>query len=279
MALNNGIACFQGLTNLALNGIIGGTTLGCGCFVGSGALSSGELMSFMVSAQLLMKNLSTLSQIMTAYVKMGISGDRVFEHLDMLGGETTKPTEKIIPQWKLLGDIDFRQVDFAYATRSEQKILNNFNLSLNPYTTTALVGTSGNGKSTIASLLARLYDPQHGAVFLDGVNLKKLDPTWLRREIIGYIGQEPCLFSGSIIDNIRYGKPEATNEEVLAAAKKANAHEFIAKFPAGYATQVGERGAALSGGQKQRIAIARAIIKDPRILILDEATSALGLIN
>jgi ATP-binding cassette subfamily B protein len=136
------------------------------------------------------------------------------------------------------------------------------------------VGPSGAGKSTIASLLGRLYDPDAGRVTLDGRDLKTLDPSWLRRQI-GVVAQEPLLFSTSIAENIRYGRPGASDAEVEQAAKAANAHDFITRFPDGYKTQVGERGVQLSGGQKQRVAIARAVLKDPRILILDEATSAL----
>ena len=137
-----------------------------------------------------------------------------------------------------------------------------------------MVGPSGAGKSTIASLLYRLYDPAAGRLELDGVPFAELDPEWLRRQV-GVVAQEPLLFSTSIAENIRYGRPEATDAEVEAAATLANAHAFISTFPEGYQTLVGERGIQLSGGQKQRVAIARAVLKDPRILILDEATSAL----
>ncbi|MFN7134085.1 MAG: ATP-binding cassette domain-containing protein, partial [Myxococcales bacterium] len=137
-----------------------------------------------------------------------------------------------------------------------------------------VVGSSGAGKSTLASLLGRLYDPLEGRILLDGVPVNELDPSWLRRQI-GVVSQEPILFSTSVAENIRYGRVNATDEEVEAAAKAANAHDFVSKFPDGYRTLVGERGVQLSGGQKQRVAIARAVLKDPRILVLDEATSAL----
>jgi ATP-binding cassette subfamily B protein len=147
-------------------------------------------------------------------------------------------------------------------------------LALSPGEVVALVGSSGSGKSTIAALLARLYDPESGRVLLDGRDLKELDPNWLREQI-GTVAQEPLLFSRSIADNIRYARQSATDAEVEQAARTANAFDFVKGFPEGFATKVGERGVQLSGGQKQRIAIARAVLKDPRILVLDEATSAL----
>jgi ATP-binding cassette subfamily B (MDR/TAP) protein 1 len=141
--------------------------------------------------------------------------------------------------------------------------------------TVALVGQSGSGKSTVISLLERFYDPNSGVLLLDGVEIKNLKLSWLRDQM-GLVSQQPALFNDTIRANIAYGKnDEATEEEIVAAAKAANAHEFISSMPEGYSTAVGERGTQLSGGQKQRIAIARAILKDPRILLLDEATSAL----
>lgn len=141
--------------------------------------------------------------------------------------------------------------------------------------TVALVGESGSGKSTVISLIERFYDPDSGNIYLDGVELQKLKISWLRQQM-GLVSQEPVLFNESIRDNIAYGKQgNATEDEIIAATKASNAHSFISSLPNGYDTSVGERGVQLSGGQKQRIAIARAILKDPRILLLDEATSAL----
>jgi len=145
---------------------------------------------------------------------------------------------------------------------------------LEPGRVVALVGPSGAGKSTIAALLLRLYDPSDGVIRLDGRDLRSVDARWLRTQI-GTVAQEPTLFSTAVAANIRYGRPEATDTEVEAAARAANAHDFILELPEGYKTEVGERGVRLSGGQKQRVAIARALLKDPPILILDEATSSL----
>jgi ATP-binding cassette subfamily B protein len=153
-------------------------------------------------------------------------------------------------------------------------VLSRLNLTLSPGEVVALVGHSGSGKSTVAALLSRFYDPQGGSIALDGVDYGTLDIDWLREQV-GVVSQEPILFATSILDNIRYGRPDAPLEAVIAAAKAANAHDFISTFPEGYDTLVGERGVKLSGGQKQRVAIARALLKDPRVLILDEATSAL----
>ncbi|KAG6543543.1 hypothetical protein Mapa_015037 [Marchantia paleacea] len=179
----------------------------------------------------------------------------------------------IIPE-NVKGDIDLKDVTFSYPTRPHVPIFKNFTLFIPVGTTAALVGESGSGKSSVISLVERFYDPQAGQVMLDGVDIKTLQLRWLREQI-ALVSQEPVLFSTSIGENISYGKEGATLEEVKAAARSANAWTFIEKLPQGYDTQVGERGTQLSGGQKQRIAIARAILKDPRILLLDEATSAL----
>ncbi|XP_069937675.1 mitochondrial potassium channel ATP-binding subunit isoform X5 [Cherax quadricarinatus] len=182
---------------------------------------------------------------------------------------------KKIPYHSLMGNIEFRNVSFAYPTRCDQEVLHDFSLHIPAGKVVALVGVSGGGKSTVAQLLERFYDVKSGSIMLDGVDLRTLDPSWLRGRVIGFINQEPVLFATSIMENIRYGYPEATDAEVIAAAKTANAHEFVESFPRGYNTVVGERGVTVSGGQKQRIAIARALLKNPRILVLDEATSAL----
>nr|XP_023021695.1 multidrug resistance protein 1B-like [Leptinotarsa decemlineata] len=172
------------------------------------------------------------------------------------------------------GNIRFRNVKFHYPSRPDVPILQGLNLEINQGDTVALVGSSGCGKSTVIQLIQRFYDPVSGEISVDGKNIKDLDLTWFRGNI-GTVGQEPVLFGISIMENIKYGNLKATEEDVIAAAKKANAHTFISALPNGYNTLVGERGAQLSGGQKQRIAIARALVGNPSILLLDEATSAL----
>ncbi|XP_049837440.1 ATP-dependent translocase ABCB1-like isoform X1 [Schistocerca gregaria] len=175
---------------------------------------------------------------------------------------------------KIEGSINFRNVHFEYPSRKGVKILKGLNLSIKGGETVALVGSSGCGKSTCIQLIQRFYDPLDGAVELDGHDIRSLNVGWLRSQI-GVVGQEPVLFQTTVEENIRYGRDGCTKEDIVNAAKMANAHAFISKLPQGYDTLVGERGAQLSGGQKQRIAIARALVRRPRILLLDEATSAL----
>ncbi|KAK6785819.1 hypothetical protein RDI58_014344 [Solanum bulbocastanum] len=172
------------------------------------------------------------------------------------------------------GDIELNDVCFSYPARPDEQIFGGFSLFVSSGTTAALVGQSGSGKSTVISLIERFYDPQSGEVLIDGINLKDFQLKWIRGKI-GLVSQEPVLFTASIKENILYGKHDATAEEIKAATELANAAKFIDKLPQGLDTMVGEHGTQLSGGQKQRIAIARAILKDPRILLLDEATSAL----
>jgi ATP-binding cassette subfamily B protein len=165
-------------------------------------------------------------------------------------------------------------VQFAYPSRLEMPALNGINLHIKAGTTVALVGASGAGKTTIMQLLQRFYDTQDGSILLQGTSIKTLALTDLRTHV-GVVPQEPVVFAASALDNIRYGRPDATNDEVVAAAKAAYAHDFIMALPMGYETFMGERGVRLSGGQRQRLAIARAMLKNAPLLLLDEATSAL----
>jgi len=272
--LGAGIGAFQALSNFAINGIIllvlyTGTVL-----IDRKEMAAGDLMSYLVATQSIQKSLSTISILFGQMVRGISSGARVFEYME------SRPSMRLsgglrIDKSALKGHIEFKNVSFAYPTRADQVVIEDLSLNIEPGKTVALCGSSGSGKSTIAALIERFYDVQGGEVIIDGLNIKELDPSWVRGELIGYINQEPTLFATTVMENIRYGSPMATDQEVYEAAKRANADEFIKGFPQGYNTVVGERGTTVSGGQKQRIAIARALLKNPKILILDEATSAL----
>ncbi|NWX67214.1 ABCB8 protein, partial [Promerops cafer] len=270
--LGLGIAAFQGLSNLALNGIVLGTIFVGGSLMAGDQLSPGDLMSFLVASQTVQR--SGQGPMVPPVVRGLSAGARVFELLRL---EPLVPLQGgvSIPAHFLRGRICFNHVSFSYPTRPGYPVLQDFSLTLPPCQTVAIVGPSGGGKSTVAALLERFYEPTAGTITLDGHDIASLDPSWLRGQVIGFISQEPVLFGTTIMENIRFGKPGASDAEVYEAARLANADGFIRSFPEGYDTIVGERGTALSGGQKQRIAIARALLKDPAVLILDEATSAL----
>ncbi|XP_019865042.1 mitochondrial potassium channel ATP-binding subunit [Aethina tumida] len=272
--LGFGIGLFQAGTNMFLNSMVLSTLYLGGYLLSNNQLTAGEVMSYLMASQTIQRSLGQLSLLFGSVIRGIASGARVFEYIDLKPSMNLKGG-KIIPDEELTGNIEFKNVKFAYPTRPQQIILDNFNLTIPSGRTVAIVGASGNGKSTVVALLERFYDIQGGSITIDGYDVRNLDPSWLRKKALGLISQEPILFGTSIIENIRYGRPDATDEEIREAAQMANADEFISKFPNGYDTLVGERGATLSGGQKQRIAIARALLKDPCILLLDEATSAL----
>jgi ATP-binding cassette subfamily B protein len=242
-----------------------------GRLVERGEMTPGGLTSFLIYTLTVALSLGGMSELWADLMRASGAAERVFELLDR---EPTIPLSEGTRLSEVSGRVELHDVFFAYPSRKDMPVLQNVSLVLMPGDVVALVGPSGSGKSTIAALLLRLYDPDRGRVTLDGYDLRELSPEWLRQRV-GVVAQEPLLFSCSVTENIRYGRTDATDEEVIAAAKMANAHEFISKFPEGYETLVGERGVKLSGGQKQRVAIARAVLKDPRILVLDEATSAL----
>ncbi|XP_064105402.1 mitochondrial potassium channel ATP-binding subunit-like [Macrobrachium nipponense] len=272
--LGFGIGIFQAGSNLFLNGVVMATLYAGGSLLATNQLKAGDLMSFLVAAQTIQRSLGQLSVLFGYYVRGISAGARVFEYVKLEASIPVKGGKKI-PYHTLMGNIEFNNVTFAYPTRSDQVVLKNFSLRIPAGRVVALVGASGGGKSTVAQLIERFYDVNSGQISIDGVDIRSLDPAWLRSNVIGFINQEPVLFATSIMENIRYGRPDAADSEVIEAAKMANAHDFITGFPDGYDTIVGERGVTVSGGQKQRIAIARALLKNPRILVLDEATSAL----
>ncbi|CAK8533613.1 unnamed protein product [Lathyrus sativus] len=207
------------------------------------------------------------------FTEASAAGERIMEVIKRVPKIDSENMEGEILE-KVSGEVELNHVKFVYPSRPDSVILNDFCLKVPSGKTVALVGGSGSGKSTVISLLQRFYDPTGGEILFDGVAIHKLQLKWLRSQM-GLVSQEPALFATSIKENILFGRENATYEDVVDAAKASNAHNFISMFPQGYDTQVGERGIQMSGGQKQRIAIARAIIKKPRILLLDEATSAL----
>jgi ABC transporter fused permease/ATP-binding protein len=242
-----------------------------GHLVVAGSMTLGGLTSFLVYTLLVAFALGGMSDLWAEFMKAIGAAERIF---DLLGREPAMALSEGVEPLSVPGKLELKQVRFSYPTRKDMPVLKGIDLSVRSGEVIALVGPSGAGKSTIASLLMRLYDPDEGSILLDGRDLRELSPSWLRRQI-GIVAQEPLLFATSVADNIRYGRASASDEEVVAAARAANAHDFILRFPEGYRTLVGERGVQLSGGQKQRVAIARAVLKDPRLLVLDEATSAL----
>jgi ATP-binding cassette subfamily B protein len=265
------VALFIGAMNLAAFGSVSAVLWFGGRMVMAGDLSVGELASFILYTLIVAMSMTALANLWSDFARARGASERVFELIDrqpVVDAGGGKALDEVN------GLVEFEGVDFSYPVRPEIKVLDDVMLRLEPGRVVALVGPSGAGKSTIAALLLRLYDPDHGSIRLDGHDLRALDASWLRTRV-GTVAQEPVLFSTAIAANIRYGRPEAANTEVEAAARAANAHEFISALPEGYETEVGERGVRLSGGQKQRVAIARALLKDPPILILDEATSSL----
>ena len=248
----------------------------------SGHIQSGTVMNVILSILIGAFSMAMMAPNMQALSYAFAAGAKVFETIDRVPPIDSSDPSGLRPD-TCHGKLEFRDIDFSYPARPDVPVLDRFSLEVPAGKVTALVGASGSGKSTIVSLVERFYDPDGGAAYLDGVDLRDLNLKWLRTQI-GLVSQEPTLFSTDIRSNIAHGlintpfqnaSPEEREKLIIDAAKMANAHGFISQLPNGYDTMVGERGFLLSGGQKQRIAIARAIVKNPRILLLDEATSAL----
>ncbi|KAB8128302.1 ABC transporter ATP-binding protein [Gracilibacillus oryzae] len=233
-------------------------------------LQYGELVSFVLYTNVLIRPIEKISALLELYPK-GMAGFRRFRELIAQEPEI-KDKPDAVKVDKLHGDIEFHQVDFSYDRY--HSVLNNIDLKINPGETVAFVGPSGAGKTTICSLIPRFYDVNGGKITIDQMDIRDMTKQSLRSQI-GIVQQDVFLFTGTIKENIAYGRQHATDEEIINAAKKAHLDEVIANLPDGYETQIGERGLKLSGGQKQRLAIARTFLKNPPILILDEATSAL----
>ncbi|WP_057830042.1 ABC transporter ATP-binding protein/permease [Colwellia sp. TT2012] len=238
-----------------------------------GKMSGGDLGAFVFYAILVASSLATISEVLGELQRAAGATERLIEILQV-ESHILPPVENVISAKELSAEIAFEEVSFNYPSRPDQSATRGLNLIAEQGKVLALVGPSGAGKTTLFELLQRFYDPQAGRITLGGIDIRQLDPKDLRQKM-ALVPQQPALFSSDVFHNIRYGKPDASDEEVISAAKKAHAHEFISQLPQGYNSFLGERGVRLSGGQRQRIAIARAILKDPDILLLDEATSAL----
>lgn len=240
----------------------------------SGEISAGEMVTFLMTTMFVAASVGGLPEQYAQIQRAIGAADRVFDILNEQAEDVSLDPERKRAQLKLRGEVEFRNVKFAYPTRQEFTVLENVSFTAKQGETIALVGHSGSGKSTMAGMLMRFYNPDTGTITIDGKNVKDYDLTALR-ENMAIVPQDVLLFGGTIAENIAYGRPGASKEEIEHAARQANALNFIESFPDKFETKVGDRGIQLSGGQRQRIAIARAVLKDPSILILDEATSSL----
>ncbi len=239
----------------------------------AGNLSAGELSAFVFYAVVVAASVGAISEFAADMQRAAGAAERLFELLDARPAIAAPASPVSLPQ-PARGDVAFENVSFRYPTQGERPALRGVSFEVRAGETVALVGPSGAGKSTVFNLLLRFYDPDTGTVRIDGVDLRQASPAAVR-ERLAVVAQDVAVFATDVLENIRYGRPGATEEDVRRAAEAAAAAEFIERLPQGYRTNVGERGVRLSGGQRQRVAIARALLRDPAILLLDEATSAL----
>jgi ATP-binding cassette subfamily B protein len=289
-------AAFDGTVHVAANAAILGVLGYGGTMVLSGVMTAGDLAGFLMYSLLMAGNVSSLSTTYAETMKAVAASGRIFSIIDCAPmipptfkveynafyfdgyGKEFKTTTRVSKSQTFFPlSVEFRNVHFAYPSRPDARVLEGFSLKINPREVVAIVGSSGSGKSTVASLLTRLYDvddESNGAVMVGGEDIRTMDPKWLR-ERIGVVAQEPLLFAESVAENIRYGNQSTTDKQVEEAARIAHVLDFTDKLPDGLDTPVGQRGTQLSGGQKQKVAIARTVLRDPPIVIFDEATSAL----
>lgn len=261
---------------LVFSGVVGVLWIGARD-VRNELMSVGMLVQFVIYSIMVAGAVAALSEIWSELQRAAGATERLIELLN-IEDTVNDPGQAVSAPTNWLGEITFNDVTFAYPSRADDATLSNFNLTIKPGETIALVGISGAGKSTFIQLLQRFYDPDQGEIFLDGIDIKTMKRLEFRKSI-ALVPQDPVIFATTVMENIRFGNPEANDEEIFQAARSAAAHDFISELPQGYDTFVGERGIMLSGGQKQRVAIARAILRNAPVLLLDEATSALDAEN
>ena len=283
------VGFWKGITQSGFFTVIFGAGFGCMYIslwygfklVNDDQMSLGDLTAFQSYIFQIGSSLAQTSRFISQVIEARGASGRIFDLLERVPdipsefGSNGKTPSPVVTPTTMAGKVEFNSVDFNYPARPDVVVLNEFSIKIPPNTTTALVGSSGSGKSTVVGLLQRFYDVTGGSITIDGHDIRDIDLKWLRRHI-GYVQQEPQLFGMTVQENICYGVDRTVSQDELeSVCREANAHDFISAWPQGYDTLVGERGVKLSGGQKQRVAIARALLVNPKILLLDEATSAL----